>query len=278
MELIMRCFLLLLGFAVSIQSAAAQGAKNFPDPAPRKAEILKLFRSEFVKIAPGEGKYPAKFRMGSQSDASEQPMHEVTLNAPFQIAKYEVTQELYQVVMGANPSKWKGARNSAEMMDWNEAIEFCKKATEMLREAKLIEATEIIRLPTEAEWEYVCRAGTKTDYSFGDDVKDLSDHGWYKANAPGNDPPVGRKAPNPWGLYDIHGYCWEWCQDDWHADYKDAPADGSARTVAGSMKKVIRGGSWADEADASRSAARRGAAIEAKSDAIGMRCVLSKTR
>lgn len=272
----MQRFLPLLMFALPMSFAAAQGAKDFPDPAPRKAEILKRFRDEFLEITPGQGKFSAKFMMGSKAAASEQPVHEVSLKSPFFIAKYEVTQELYQVVMGTNPSKWKGVRNSAEMMDWNEAIEFCKKATAMLREAKLIDAKEMIRLPSEAEWEYVCRAGTETAYSFGDDAKELTAYGWYKVNAPGNDPPVGFKKANPWGLYDVHGYCWEWCQDDWHADYKGANADGSPRVDSDSAKKAIRSGSWADDADASRSAARRGAAIDAKSDAIGMRCVLSK--
>ncbi|MFO0866289.1 MAG: formylglycine-generating enzyme family protein [Gemmataceae bacterium] len=251
-------YLLMVVLALIPSFAFAQGAKDFPDPTPRRAEILKLFRGEFIEITPGQGKYPAKFSMGSKTAASEQPVHEVSLKSPFHIAKYEVTQELYQVVMGTNPSKWKGPRNSAEMMDWNQAVEFCKKATEMLREAKLIEANEIVRLPSEAEWEYVCRAGTETAYSFGDDVKDLTDYGWYKVNAPGNDPPVGRKKANPWGLYDIHGYCWEWCQDDWHADYKGALSPTAARAIADTAKKVIRSGSWADEADASRSSARRG--------------------
>ncbi len=265
----------LLVFALPLGLAAAQGPKDFPDPTPRKAEILKLFRSEFLEITPGKGMFPAKFMMGSKDTKSEQPVHEVTLKAPFFIAKYEVTQELYQVVMGSNPSKWKGARNSAEMMDWNEAVEFCTKATKMLRDAELITAKQAVRLPSEAEWEYVCRAGTDTAYSFGDDVSELTHYGWYKVNAPGNDPPVGRKKANPWGLYDIHGYCWEWCQDAWHADYDGAPHDASQRVIADSKKKVIRSGSWADDAAASRSASRRGASIAAKSDAIGMRCVLS---
>ena len=90
----------------------------------------------------------------------------------------------------------------------------------------LIGGDQEIRLPTEAEWEYTARAGSTTTYSFGDDVKQLGDYAWSTENAAGNDPPVGAKKPNAWGLYDVHGYLWEWCQDHAHADYRGAPQDG----------------------------------------------------
>ena len=103
----------------------------------------------------------------------------------------------------------------------------------------------MIRLPTEAEWEYACRAGTTTAYSFGDDVKQLGDYAWFKGNAKGNDPPVGKKKPNPWGLYDMHGYIWEWCADAWHPSYEGAPSNGSAWDAADAKERVIRGGAGA---------------------------------
>ena len=116
-----------------------------------------------------------------------------------------------------------------------------------MRRLKLLDDTEVIRLPSEAEWEYSCRAGSKTAYAFGDDAKDLNEHGWFTGNAKGNDPPVGRKKPNAWGLYDMHGYVWEWCADAWSATHEGAADNGKPRAGKGDF--VIRGGSWADDAD-----------------------------
>jgi formylglycine-generating enzyme required for sulfatase activity len=263
-------------FAADVQ---AQEKKKYEDPTPRKEAILKLFVEEFVNLTPGEGKFPASFQMGSRTGPdSAQPVHPVTFHYSFAIAKYEVTQELYHVIMGRNPSKWQGPRNSVEMMDWNQAVEFCKKATAELRQRKLIAADEEIRLPSEAEWEYACRAGTDTAYSFGDDVKELTKYCWYKENSKGYDPPVGAKMSNPWGLYDMHGYIWEWCADDWSETYEGAPADGSARTVPGEKDRVIRGGSWAHPADQCTSAFRAHVPATGYDDKIGFRGVLAKVK
>lgn len=190
--------------------------------------LLRTFRSEFVDVPEGP-----------------------------KVAKYEVTQELWEKVMGANPSRWKGRRNSVELLSYADAVDFCGKVTGLLREAKLIDAAEEVRLPTEAEWELFAKAGTSTAWSFGDDVKDLDAHAWHTGNAAGNDPPVGAKKPNPWGLYDIHGYLWEWC----------STADGGA---------VLRGGSWKDPAEKLKTAFRRPARKELKDDAVGLRCVLAR--
>jgi formylglycine-generating enzyme required for sulfatase activity len=256
--------LLLLASCLTAQEKA-------DDP---KAAILRRFVDEFVALTPGKGQYPASFRMGSDDIASSKPVHTVTFNYSFAIAKYEVTQELYEAVMGNNPSRWKGPRNSVEKMTWEEANTFCKKATAELRQRKLIGVKEVIRLPSEAEWEYACRAGTTTAYSFGDDVKQLGDHAWFNGNAKGNDPPVGVKKPNPWGLYDMHGYIWEWCADAWHPSYEGAPSNGSAREMAEAKERVIRGGAWSAPADAARSVFRaKASATATKDDGIGFRCV-----
>jgi formylglycine-generating enzyme required for sulfatase activity len=245
------------------------GADNDAD------RLLKTFVEEFVEITPGKGRFPAKFAMGSDDGpAAERPVREVTLKTPFRIAKYEVPQNLYHAVAGSNPSRWTGPRNSVEMVSHAEAAAFCRKATTMLRERRLIAATAVVRLPTEAEWEYCCRAGTATKYSFGDAEKDLGDHAWFTGNAAGNDPPVGAKKPNPWGLYDMHGYVWEWCADAWAADHKGAPADGSARTAADAKEFVLKGGSWMDKADACRSAARLGKPADFRGPHVGFRCVI----
>lgn len=251
---------------------------------------LKTFNQEFVAITPGEGKFPKSFKMGlNLGPKNEVPEHEVTLNQAFSIAKYEVPQNLYEAVMGVNPSKWKGPRNSCEMMTLAEAQEFCRKATQLMRTAKLILDNEEIRLPSEAEWEYCCRAGTTTKYSFGDEATKpedqakqasiLSDYAWHTGNAAGNDPPVGAKKPNAWGLYDMHGYLSEFVGDAWHDNYKGAPTDGSVWSSDDAKAPlVIRSGSWKDEFPQLTSTARRKIGRDEVGDEIGFRCVKAEVK
>jgi formylglycine-generating enzyme required for sulfatase activity len=259
-------------------------------------QLLKTFINELVAITPGEGRFPKSFQQGSDALSTEKPVHEVTLMRSFSIARNEVPQNLYEAVMGANPSRWKGPRNSVESMSWGEANEFCRKLTARLRSANLIAADEEIRLPTESEWEYCCRAGSTTNYSFGDAAQKegdvgpkaglLDDYAWHTGNAAGNDPAVGVLKPNPWGLYDVHGYLWEYCGDEWHSTYEAAPADGSAWVTtmpdataggeAAPVRRVLRGGSWKDEFSSLKSSSRRAVGPESRDDAIGFRCVKSK--
>ena len=232
-------------------------------PAEDATILLKTFATEFVEITPGRGRYPADFRFGEGAEARQ-----VALSQPFAIAAYEVPQNLYEAVMGSNPSRWQGPRNSVEMMTATEAVEFCHKATELMRAAGLLTATEEIRLPTEVEWEYCCRAGTATRYSFGDEARAEGDsgakaslldkYGWHTGNAAGNDPAVGALAANPWGLHDVHGYLWEFTQAAGESDTKSV---------------VVRGGSWKDRYEQLRSSARREIPAAARDDAIGFRCV-----
>ena len=278
----------LLSFSIMTSLSGGWPRQSAADEvAPQTLKLLMTFTDEFVAITPGEKDFPASFVMGSEKGpASERPAHKVTIRHKFSIARYEVPQNLYEAVMGENPSRWKGARNSAEMFSFTEAQEFCKKITLALRNAKLLAADEIIRLPTEAEWEYCCRAGTTTAYSFGDDaVKPgevgnkaslLDEFGWHTGNAAGNDPPVGAKKPNPWGLYDMHGYLWEFVSDAWHEDYSGAPADGSSWPGDERSLRVIRGGSWKDRHEALRSAHRKAIKPDEKDDAVGFRCVKAK--
>lgn len=241
-------------------------------------QLLKTFRNEFVRITPGEGKFPQAFVMGDAAadDTTQQPAVKVAMTRPFSIARYEVPQNLWQAVMGQNPSRWKGKRNSVEMLSAAEAEEFCRKATDLMRAAGLIEASEAIRLPSEAEWEYCARAGTTTKFSFGDDPAKIDEFAWHTGNAAGNDPPVGAKQPNAWGLYDMHGYLWEICADRWNAAHPAQLASCLPRESGEQQKCVIRSGSWKDKAAALASASRRGIARDFRDDAIGLRCVLAE--
>ncbi len=244
---------------------------------PDVSALLKTFREEFVPITPGQGEFPQTFEMGSAAGrASEQPRHTVRLDDKFQMAKYEVPQNLYEAVMGSNPSVWGGPRNSVEMVSFRDAQRFCSEATKRMRLHKLIRQDEVIRLPSEAEWEYCCRAGTGSTYSFGDKASLLDKYAWHTGNAAGNDPPVGALKPNAWGLYDMHGYLWEYVSDSWHPDYRDAPQDGSSwEPNQKDRLRVIRGGSWRDPGTLLTSATRWPVPDHVRSDAIGFRCVLA---
>ena len=247
------------------------------DLAEVQLKLLKTFRGEFIRLKPGNQPFGKSFQMGGDKTSlpAEQPAHAVTMPAAFSVARYEVPQNLWEAVMGDNPSKWKGPRNSVEMLSFDAAQKFCKKITRLMRDAELIEANEVVRLPSEAEWEYFARAGTTTKYSFGNREESLDDFGWHTGNAAGNDPPVGAKKPNPWGLYDIHGYLWEWCLDTGHPNYNAAPRDGSAWIDATNSTRVLRGGSWKDKAAKLTSSFRYVAPATLEDDAVGLRCVLA---
>jgi len=283
----------LLNGAGNLSADEKPGKASATDKASADAQqvaLLKRFVSELVPITPGKGMFPKTFQMGSEKgEPAEKPVHTVTFGSDFWMSKYEVPQDLYETVMGENPSRWKGPRNGAEMFDWRTANAFCEKLTVLLRKAAFIAADEEIRLPTEAEWEYCCRAGTSTEYSFGDDAQKpgdagklariLDEYAWHTGNAAGNDPPVGALKPNPWGLYDMHGYLWEFVADPWHDNYKNAPGDGTVWGAgAPDSSRVIRGGAWTDRHDRLRSAFRTKVAPATSSPALGLRCVKAKVK
>ncbi len=183
------------------------------------------------------------------------PVHEVTVPS-FEIGAYEITQAQYTAIMGINPSYYQeghgysGTENyPVENLTWYEAREFCT--------ALSVQTGRTFDLPSEAQWEYACRAGTTTLYSFGDADELLATYGWYYANSNDATHPVGTKLPNPWGLYDMHGNVWEWALDSWHFNYDGAPTDGSAWDPDTGPYRMIRGGSFfSDHAGSCRSAAR----------------------
>ena len=252
--------------ALSLLSAPPEGAE---------LELWKTFRGEFLTITPGTAPFPAELVVGADAAAGK-PGATIRFTKPFMIAKYEVPQNLWEAAMGANPSKWKGPRNSVEMLNFDEAVQFCTRATQRLREAGLIGPTQELRLPSEAEWEYCTRAGTATKYSFGDDVAALNDYGWHTGNAAGNDPPVGAKKANPWGLHDVHGYLWEWCSDVWGDDAATLPPDGTPRAQGDAKFGVLRSGSWKDTGDKLTSGYRLRVDRTIRDDAVGLRCVLTQ--
>jgi formylglycine-generating enzyme required for sulfatase activity len=208
-------------------------------------------------------------------DDSESPQHEVTVPAFF-MGRYQVTQAQYQAIVGNNPSHFKDANRPVEHVNWNDAVEFCKQLSKNLGRN--------YRLPSEAEWEYACRAGTKTPFYFGETITtDLVNYdgtvtpygsapkGVYREETT----EVGKFPPNAFGLYDMHGNVWEWCQDYWHDNYQGAPSDGSAWLTGGNdARRLLRGGSWYDYPENCRSADRDWDAPVVRHYGIGFRLVV----
>ncbi|GBE76068.1 hypothetical protein myaer87_32950 [Microcystis aeruginosa NIES-87] len=226
--------------------------------------ILPNFNPEMVDIPAG------KFNMGS--DENEKPIHQVIVPA-FQIGKYPITQAQYQAVMGNNPSRFSGnPQNPVESVTWFNAQAFCEKLSQL--------TGKNYRLPTEAEWEYACRAGTKTRFSFGDDKEQLGDYAWVDGNSNNTTHPVGEKRPNPWGIYDMHGNVWEWCADSYHESYADKPdnikENGSIpwtdNNITNASSIIRRGGSWCRDPLAYSSAYRGKSVADIRND-IGFRVV-----
>jgi formylglycine-generating enzyme required for sulfatase activity len=213
---------------------------------------------------------PGKFMMGSPDSeegrrADEGPQHEVIITKPFYMGVTEVTQAQYEAVMGPNRSNFKGPTNPAEDVYWAEAVEFCRRLSEKTRRT--------VRLPTEAEWEYACHAGSKMRFSFGDSESTLGDYAWYRSNSGGKPNPVGQKKPNAWGLYDMHGNVWEWCQD-FHGGYAAGAVTDPAGPGSGTYR-VLRGGSWLSVPTICRSAGRQGSPPGGRVISYGFRVVVS---
>jgi len=208
------------------------------------------------------------FLMGSpESDPfasnDEKPQHTVGITQPFYVGVHEVTQAEYEKVRGKNPScfskggKWADrvsgkdtSRHPVENVSWADAVEFCKKLS--AKEGKTY------RLPTEAEWEYACRAGSTTLYSFGDDPASLGEYAWYGDNSDVKTHSVGEKKPNAWGLHDMHGNVWEWCADYFGRDYYAVSPTWDPTGPEASPLRVVRGGCWDDGAGGCRAANRYG--------------------
>ena len=216
---------------------------------------------------------PRDFIMGSPKEENGrviiESQHAVTISQWYYLAAHEVTQEQYEKVTGNNPITFKGAKNPVEMVSWEDAVSFCKKLSDMPEEKV---AGRDYRLPTEAEWEYACRATSTTSYCLGDTAEPLSDFAWFGEDR-GKTHPVGEKKANRWGLYDMHGNVFEWCQDR-GADYPTGAITDPQRPSEGSLR-VYRGGSWNSVAGSCRSAYRNWCLPSNRDDRYGFRLALS---
>ena len=211
----------------------------------------------------------------------EQPQHPVKITRPFFLGIHEVTQSQYQAVMGERPSHFKGSDDlPVEQVSWLDAVLFCNKLSEQEKRTPFyrINGTKVTiaggngyRLPTEAEWEYACRAGSTTLYPFGDEASGLGDHAWYVGNSGFETHPVGQKRANAWGLYDMLGNVWEWCQDWYEGGYyrTSPPADPPGPSVASC--RVIRGGCWYFIVGSCRPALRSRGMPESRGHGLGFR-------
>lgn len=200
---------------------------------------------EFLVVPPG------KFRMGSNSGGkNELPIHEVELSAAFGLGVTEVTEQQYTTVMGKSP-KFSNPDNAINSLSWNQATEFCQRLSDLPDEKA---AGRVYRLPTEAEWEYACRAGTDTAYSFGDDARLVTQHAWYNRNSRQDTHPPSQKIANPWGFSDMHGNAWEWCQN-WFYEYPNGTTTDPMGPPKGKTR-VLRGGGWFHREPDCRSASR----------------------
>ena len=233
------------------QEAAAAGAAPAPQVVTTKTGVEMVF-------IPG-----GSFRMGDeQGGDDEKPVREVRVS-PFYMDCTEVTQAAYQAIMGKNPSQAVGPERPVERVSWVSAAQYCNERSrrEGLKPCyepgtlSCDDAADGYRLPTEAEWEYACRAGTTGRWSCGDDAAQLAQHAWFKNNSEKTTHPVRQRQPNPWGLYDMHGNVAEWCQD-YYAESYDPAETVDPRGPSAGEERVLRGGSFKTTADGCRSAAR----------------------
>jgi formylglycine-generating enzyme required for sulfatase activity len=287
--------------------AAADVPAPVPAPVPVRPTSDDVITTRFAQIklkripaSPAEG-----FLMGSTDDDKdsekyEKPQHRVRITRPFYLGVYEVSQAQYEAVMGDNPSNFSAGgdgkekvagletgQHPVEQVSWLDAVKFCNKLGE--REGRRpfydIDGDTVTvrdwkapgyRLPTEAEWEYACRANATPParYSFGDDVAELGEYGWFGGNSDNRTHPVGQKKPNGFGLFDMHGNVWEWCWDSYAEGYYSVSPVDNPTGPAPASDRVLRGGGWSTAPRYCRSANRSGLTPGYRSSRLGFRLAL----
>ncbi len=238
-----RFVLLFLGFCMVVLSIWGLVLNLAPARAvPADIDVQKEIAANMVRV-PG-GRY---MMWAEPSMRGKESGHWVEIK-PFLISKFEVTQRVYQAVMGDNPSNFKGDPDlPVEQVSWSDCLEFIKRLN-------AIEGKEVYRLPTEAEWEYACLAGSTDEKGASEIEKELDSYAWHRKNSEQRTHPVGQLKPNGWGLYDMLGNVWEWCQD-WHGEY--APGTVTAPEGVPTGFRVLRGGAWDSPAGDCRTYLRR---------------------
>jgi formylglycine-generating enzyme required for sulfatase activity len=272
--------MLLSMTALALLCGGCGAHKASPGPASETPPAIHTKTGiEMVLIPAGE------FTLGDDDgDNDERPAHRVRL-AAFYMDVCEVTQASFQAMLGRNPSKAEGLERPVERVSWFSAVQYCNmrstregfKPCYDLKTLACDFTADGYRLPTEAEWEYACRAGTTTRWSFGDNPDGLAGHAWFKGCAEKTTHPVKQMRANRWGLYDMHGNVAEWC-NDYYADRYDAAASENPRGPASGSARVLRGGSWMSDADDCRCSARHSeppglADVCFGYEAYGFRCV-----
>jgi formylglycine-generating enzyme required for sulfatase activity len=276
-----RILVVALILTIASHAVSAEPPKEITNSIGMKFKLIPA--GEFMM---GSSESPAELaeafpNIESWFSKDERPQHKVRITKPFYLGVTEVTQEQYEKVMGKNPSYFcktgEGANKvkeidtsnfPVEQVTWDDAVEFCKKLS--AREG------QTYRLPTEAEWEYACRAGSTTRYCFGDDRLQLGEYAWfaYEWVGPSSDlhsHSVGKKKPNAWGLHDMHGNVWEWCQDWYESDYyAESPTEDPPGPSTGSSR-VYRGGGWYSDAWLCQSSYRFGFRPSLRNFSLGFR-------
>ena len=242
-----------------------------------RATEINSIGMKLVRISAGS------FQMGSNAGfTQEQPVHAVTLTKDFWLGQYEVTQAQYQAVTGLSPSFFTGNDRPVERVSWFDAITFanalsqaegltlCYDSEGNVTGGNIYSCTGY-RLPTEAEWEYATRAGTTTEWSFGNDAAQAGAYAWYNSNSGSQTHPVGEKLPNPWGLYDVHGNVWEWVHDWWGFAYYSVSPSSNPPGPGSGPDRVVRGGGWISITSLLRSVFRGGSSPSYRFFNLGFR-------